>query len=260
MPSQCPLCGKFAFAPSKFSGFYCFPSSDGCGMVSQVDINIFNGLLHFNIGNNSFLNINIDAYSHGLYIPYKSRYATDLTYLILDLKGTTDCDINLSRLKAAQIIQNDLDIIIRSFEKYNKSRLIVLAMARAKPNNFYDERMLQFRTSISMAVQNSSIKSNNNEVWPIDGVYYINRVIETKTTHLAKSSIENNNGSLPYPGITKETCILNGDINNKCIILVDDIYTHNVGVDEDCIQYLYDNGARDVILYTLGLTVTPPKN
>lgn len=259
MPSQCPLCGKLAFAPSRFSGFYCFPKFDGCGMSSHVNINIFNKLLHFNIENNRFININIDAYSHGLYIPYKSNYAGELTNLILDLKGSTVCDINISRLKASQIIQNDLDFIINSFEKYHRFRPVVVAMARAKPDSFYKENELQFRPSISMAVSNSSIKLKNNDSWPIDGVYYINRVKETQTTHLANSGILNNNGSPPYPGITKDTCILNGNLNNQYVILVDDIYTPNVGIDEDCIQFLYNNGAREVILYTLGLTITPPK-
>lgn len=50
MASQCPLCGKQAFAPSLFSGYYCFPSLDGCGMASQVNINIFNNLGSRDIG------------------------------------------------------------------------------------------------------------------------------------------------------------------------------------------------------------------
>lgn len=40
----------------------------------------------------------------------------------------------------------------------------------------------------------------------------------------------------------------------KNIILIDDIYTECKGIDEDCIQFLLDYGARNVILYTLGMT------
>jgi len=44
------------------------------------------------------------------------------------------------------------------------------------------------------------------------------------------------------------------NIKNKDIILVDDIYTISANVDEDCIQFLLDNGARTVIFYAIAYT------
>ncbi len=55
---------------------------------------------------------------------------------------------------------------------------------------------------------------------------------------------------MPYKGITKDTCKINDElVKNKNVILVDDIYTKNTSVIEDCIQLLLDNGTKCVILY-----------
>ena len=43
-------------------------------------------------------------------------------------------------------------------------------------------------------------------------------------------------------------------ILNKNVILVDDIYTEDVFVAEDCIQTLLDLGAKSVILYVIAKT------
>ena len=42
-----------------------------------------------------------------------------------------------------------------------------------------------------------------------------------------------NDGREPYPGITAETCEISPDIGGENILLVDDIYTPGVNVDED---------------------------
>jgi predicted amidophosphoribosyltransferase len=60
---------------------------------------------------------------------------------------------------------------------------------------------------------------------------------------------------LPYPGITKKTCTINyPGIYNQNIILIDDIYTNGVNIDEDCIQALLDSGAKNVIFYAIAYT------
>lgn len=48
--------------------------------------------------------------------------------------------------------------------------------------------------------------------------------------------------------------MIKNKIKDKNIILVDDIYTPNVNVAEDCIQTLFDLGAKDVILYVIAKT------
>jgi predicted amidophosphoribosyltransferase len=41
----------------------------------------------------------------------------------------------------------------------------------------------------------------------------------------------------------------------KDILLIDDVYTCSINIDEDAIQALYDNGANSVIFYAIGKTV-----
>ena len=43
-------------------------------------------------------------------------------------------------------------------------------------------------------------------------------------------------------------------VKGKVVILVDDIYTPKVNIDEDCAQALLDEGAKRVILYVIGRT------
>lgn len=122
----------------------------------------------------------------------------------------------------------------------------ILVVPRSKPDSFWRDEELQFRNAVMIA-----IKDLQNAV---DGTNAIKRIVETKTTHLAHLDISTNNGPTPYPGITQDTCELNMNVNGRDIILVDDIYTENKGVDEDCIQFLLNKKARSVSLYTLGMT------
>lgn len=62
------------------------------------------------------------------------------------------------------------------------------------------------------------------------------------------------NGDLPYPGITKNTCRIS-NVMGKEILLIDDLYTEGVNIDEDAIQALLENGAQSVIFYSLGKTM-----
>ena len=85
-----------------------------------------------------------------------------------------------------------------------------------------------------------------------DGTNYLRRHINTKTTHLSNPVPNyNNDGDLPYPGITEATCRISPDIKGKNILLVDDIYTPGVNVDEDAITALLRAGARSVAFYAV---------
>lgn len=101
-----------------------------------------------------------------------------------------------------------------------------------------------FKKAVSSAVNKLGLK-NATEA--------IKRVKDTKTTHNWR--LENNTGNLPYVGITKDTCSVDiNSIKGKNIILIDDIYTEGVNVAEDCIKFLFDLGAKNVILYTIAKT------
>jgi phosphoribosylpyrophosphate synthetase len=64
------------------------------------------------------------------------------------------------------------------------------------------------------------------------------------------------NGDLPYPGITKNTCTISENVRGKNILLIDDLYTKTVNIDEDAIQALLDKGARSVVFYAVGKTMS----
>jgi phosphoribosylpyrophosphate synthetase len=57
---------------------------------------------------------------------------------------------------------------------------------------------------------------------------------------------------MPYPGITINTCDFSKDVMGKDIMLVDDLYTNSVNIDEDAIQALFDKGANSVVFYSIG--------
>lgn len=82
-----------------------------------------------------------------------------------------------------------------------------------------------------------------------DGLDYIVRHTDTRTTHRGAYG---GSGALPYPGITRDTCRISPAVAGKDIVLVDDIFTPGVGIDDDAVQALYDAGANDVVLYAVG--------
>lgn len=61
-------------------------------------------------------------------------------------------------------------------------------------------------------------------------------------------------GDMPYVGITKATCKISNEVRGKDILLIDDIYTKGVNIDEDAIQALLDNSAKSVIFYAVAKT------
>jgi predicted amidophosphoribosyltransferase len=89
-----------------------------------------------------------------------------------------------------------------------------------------------------------------------NGTNYIVRHTNTRTTHLDRNG-QGGDGNLPYPGITNDTCTISDHVKGKDILLIDDLYTKSVNIDEDAIQALIDKGANSVIFYSVGKTVLP---
>ncbi len=121
---------------------------------------------------------------------------------------------------------------------------MVCVIPRSKAENHYAVCQLMFRKAISSAVDNLGLENGSD---------IIKRIKDTKTTHNWR--LEHNTGEMPYQNITLDTCeIKKNAINGKNIILVDDVYTANVNVAEDCIQTLLNLGAKNVILYVIAKT------
>ena len=143
-----------------------------------------------------------------------------------------------------QILKSDLPEIL---QKTGKKNCTVCVIPRAKAETTYVPNQLLFKKAVNIAISNLHDFS--------DGTNYIIRHTNTRTTHLDKSGY-GGDGDLPYPGITKKTCTISDNVSGKDVLLVDDLYTETVNIDEDAIQALLDKGANSVVFYSLGKTVS----
>lgn len=155
-------------------------------------------------------------------------------------QATIDDAVN----RLAQILNNDLPEILRIC---GKQLLRVCVIPRAKRENSYRPNQLCLRSTIQFVTQ----RLNGF----IDGTHDIIRHTDTSTTHLARNG-NGGLGELSYVGITRDTCNISDNIIGQDILLIDDLYTKTVNIDEDCIQALLDKGANSVIFYSIGKTLS----
>ena len=211
----------------------------------------------FVILSNNYLSRRTKAYYT---FDYYAREDNENTSFILDFKNTfanfNIHRLNLSKEKAKNILKQALTEII---EKNDLYKPIIVAVPRAKALDTYKPVQLYLLDTIREVAQ--EMKNT------IDGTNYIRRIINTKTTHLSSDigrvtrqgqifKGENaNDGSEPYVGITKDTCSIFAEkFKGRTVILIDDIYTKTVNIDEDCIQAIYEAGAREVYFYAFAKT------
>ncbi|MCB0451085.1 MAG: amidophosphoribosyltransferase [Bacteroidetes bacterium] len=195
-----------------------------------------------------FIQQSINAFYHtdfgGIDLPNNPNY-------LYKLKNDPHHNWTDFRLQEAQqqllnVLLNDLPNILT---QVNKNQVTVCVVPRAKADNTYQPNQMLFKATIKNAVN----QLGNNFT---DGTDFIMRHKNTKTTHLRKP-MEGfvNDGSEPYPGISLATCNFSNNINGRDILLIDDIYTKNVNIDEDMIQALIKNGANSVTFYAIGKTI-----
>lgn len=200
----------------------------------------------FQIETNRFLNKPSIGYYHQLYTGYNNPGNPNFLNI---LKNT----FNNESLEAILDASNEVIKILTSeipniMKERNIEECVLICVPRAKALDTYYRPQLGFLDSVKIAARKIHGAA--------DGTKYLVRVINTQTTHLKQAAIRNqieNDGKGPYPGITKNTCCIAVDkIKGKDIILIDDIYTKNVNIDEDCIQAIMDSGAREVIFFAIG--------
>jgi len=201
----------------------------------------------FTINANQYLKQNIQGYYHDEYqgggnykisgtienliTTFKNDippYKNIITYFKFLSDGTVERKLSILEIK--QNSQNELTICI---------------IPRAKAENTYNQNQLLFKK----VIQDIIYKLNF-----LNGSDYIKRVKNTRTTHRNRAGY-GGDGDMPYPGITKDTCYISSDVINKDILLIDDLYTKTINIDEDAIQALLDNGANSVIFYAVGKTI-----
>lgn len=202
------------------------------------------------IESNGYLTKQITAFYDCAYMRSdheSSGFSIRVSNAIRTLKNTfnRESDNRLFRAKnyIRTIATTDLKQII---EQERIENPIIVCVPRSKAD--FSDKQLLFRKAISEAA-NNTVATN--------GAEYIRRIRNTKTTHLAntRKGDMSGDGDMPYPGITNDTCHLSGSVSGRNVILVDDVYTKTVNIDEDCCQFLLDNGAKSVTLYTICKTM-----
>ena len=202
----------------------------------------------FTIVRNNYLTQNIQGFYHtdfgGVELPNNPNF-------LYKLKNDPHHNWTEYRMQEAQqqllaVLLNDLPNVLA---QTNRNSLTVCVVPRAKADSTYRPNQLLFKATVRTAVH----RLGNGLV---DGTNFITRHTNTKTTHLRRP-MEGfvNDGSDPYPGISIDTCSFSANINGRDILLIDDIYTRTVNIDEDMIQALLNNGANTVTFYAIGNTI-----
>ncbi len=147
------------------------------------------------------------------------------------------------------ILEEDLKEFSKMAKEKGYSSITVCVIPRAKAEKSYNDNQKLFRKTVQDVVKEVA----SSDSFYVDGTYNIIRHTDTATTHLSRHAFQIN-GTLPYCGITKDTCEIT-NVQGKVILLIDDLYTKTVCIDEDALQALFDNGARQVFFYSIGRTV-----
>lgn len=200
-------------------------------------------MFRFQILANEYLARDTNAFYH---LPYTGMGNPDNPQYLNDLKNTFNDFPQNTLLNAVQALRNVLDEDLPRIHRLLGIDLITICtVPRAKTEESYRPTQQLFRSTVQTA-------ANQNRGF-FDGTTYIRRHTNTKTTHLRKPIPSyNNDGSEPYVGITVQTCNISPEVRGRDILLIDDIYTPGVNIDEDAINTLINRGAHTVTFYAIG--------
>lgn len=165
------------------------------------------------------------------------------------LKNTFNNFARKKLISASRNLQIALELDVPQILQLSECEIMtVCVVPRSKIESSYHENQLLFKRTVQSTIR----QTKGFE----DGTYYIYRHTDTRTTHLPNLVRNyNNDGPIPYPGITADTCTILPDVRGKDVLLIDDIYTPGVNVDEDAIEALLNAGARAVTFYAVGKTM-----
>jgi len=200
-------------------------------------------MMQFQIQANNYLSRNTNAFYH---VPYTRMGNPGNPNYLNDLKNTFNSFLEQKLRSTAQqlrgVLQEDLPQI---FQSLGFDVITVCVVPRAKAEDAYHANQQLFRTTVQAVIGQVN--------GFVDGTSYIRRHTNTRTTHL-RNQVPNytNDGAKPYPGITGKTCDISPNVKGKNILLIDDIYTPGVNIDEDAINELLRAGARTVTFYAVG--------
>lgn len=200
-------------------------------------------MIQFKIPANAFLATTINAFCH---VPYTGMGSAVNPNYLNDLKNTYN-SFSQHKLQSAvkellNVLNEDLPQI---YQLLGFDILTICVVPRAKAENAYKTNQQLFRKTVQESIHQMHGLA--------DGINYIRRHTNTYTTHLGERAPNYiNDGDKPYPGITERTCDISADAAGKNILLIDDIYTPGVNVDEDAINALLNAGAKTLAFYAVG--------
>lgn len=197
----------------------------------------------FIISENNFLNLAVPAYFQRDYTGYQTENNPDFINKVKNqFLDVGHFELANAQKELERVLEADLQMI-RNF--HQSIHLDICLVPRSKAENSYAPNQKLFKQTVLETAARVGGFTN--------GGHYIVRHTNTRTTHLNKSGC-GGDGDMPHPGITKATCTISTDVRGRNILLVDDIYTQGVNVDEDAIQALLDAGAARVIFYAVAKT------
>ncbi|MGQ3683587.1 MAG: amidophosphoribosyltransferase [Candidatus Loosdrechtia sp.] len=200
----------------------------------------------FTIPHNEYLGQEIQAFYHTDFPGWQNPGNPDYINILKNNYGDDSKFILDSAVQKLEgVLRDDLPHIMQSLQL---NSLTVCVVPRAKAVAIYQPNQLLFKSTVRNVV--------NQLNGFYDGTDYIIRHTSTRTTHLRRPRWGyNNDGPIPYRGITTATCNISDNVRGRDILLIDDVYTSGVNIDEDAIQALLDNGAHSVTFYAVGRTV-----
>ncbi len=198
----------------------------------------------FFINPNRFLSKSIQAFYHADYTGYRKSGNPDYINILKNTYNSYSKNVLKSAaMELMSALRKDLPSILQT---QKLKSLFVCVVPRAKTN--YQPTQLLFKTTVREAIHQLD--------GFIDGTDAILRHTNTKTTHLPPNTPNyDNDGDMPYPGITANTCNISNYVKDRNILLIDDVYTSTINIDEDAIQAVLDCGVRSVVFYAVGKTI-----
>ena len=185
----------------------------------------------------------VEAFCSTFYRGIRKPGNPDYILVLKNQYGDMSVDVLMSaKNQLKETLKRDIPKVVSELKLDD---VVVCAVPRAKAENEYIPTQKLFREAISEAVQELSL---------VDGTKYIVRTITTYTTHMSKVSSYPNEGETPKRGLLKRTCEFDAGIYGRNILLIDDIYTRDIGIDEDAVLTLLEMGAKSVTFYAIGFT------
>lgn len=196
----------------------------------------------FDINPNSHLSYHVKAYYHTVYRRFRTPGNPDYINILKNQPYPySQAELEAASIKLKEVLSKNLPEIKK---RLSCTSLTIILVPRAK--SIQDDNYQQLRVTVS-GWCNEHVGAGF-----VDGCKYIIRHTDTPTTHLHED------GEI-YPGITKSTCNISTEIAGKDILLIDDIYTPNVNVDEDVLQAVIDNKPNSITFYSIAKTPKPIK-